>query len=230
MMEVSKIITPIHIYLLELLNMDYISLPQSFVDKDGMVYLNLDVSKLPIPDIIIDGEYGLKRKFKTVLNVLELLFDTTFVKNGCSWSEKHFLIKKSDMFYIQFNPMTGMAESFAITHNGKTYVRTHEYIKGTLYFMEVLGFPEYALFNQKYIDFNNKAIEWVKQQLRAIMIDLQGFCYKDKIDYDTYFQLRNVEKQDVFYIINKWWKQLKNDDITWVDITNGDENIYIALN
>lgn len=64
-------ITAFEIYLLNLINMEYVNMENSFVDDDGNIYLNLNTELLPTPNIEIKMRHGLIRTYHSVKEVFE---------------------------------------------------------------------------------------------------------------------------------------------------------------
>ncbi len=230
-MDLSQIITPVHLYFLGLLSMEYIDLQQSFISDDGGVYFNLDLNKLPIPNIEIPTKGGLVRRYTSVEGILrDELFETTFFKYGENYSQKHFTPKRTDEYYIYYDTLTKKADSFAIRHNGRLYMRTHEYIQDTMYLMKVLKYADFRSYNKIYEEFNRQADDWVRKKIRAISPSLKGEYVKDMINKDTYFQVRRFEGQNIYYIIYHWWDKVRQGSVMWNDVVNGEGTVYIALN
>ena len=90
--------------------------------------------------------------------------------------------------------------------------------------------PEYKKYKTAYDSFNVFVKEHLKQQIRAIMPDVKGEFVKDTFKEDVYFQSRTDKQKDIYYIIYHWWKKLIEDDVEFIDITNGDGTVYVARN
>ena len=88
--------------------------------------------------------------------------------------------------------------------------------------------PEYKKYKTAYDSFNVFVKEHLKQQIRAIMPDVKGEFVKDTFKEDVYFQSRTDKQKDIYYIIYHWWKKLIEDDVEFIDITNGDGTVYVA--
>ena len=52
-----------------------------------------------------------------------------------------------------------------------------------------------------YDEFNSKVMEWLKSRIRNIVKNPKGDFVSDKIDQDTYFQQRELNHNDVYYVI-----------------------------
>ena len=88
--------------------------------------------------------------------------------------------------------------------------------------------PEYKKYKTAYDSFNVFVKEHLKQQIRAIMPDVKGEFVKDTFKEDVYFQSRTDKQKDIYYVIYHWWKKLIEDDVEFIDITNGDGTVYVA--
>lgn len=44
----------------------------------------------------------------------------------------------------------------------------------------------------------------IKEQIRAIMEDVKGEFVKDSFMKDTYFQIRDLDGTNIYYIIYRW--------------------------
>ena len=88
--------------------------------------------------------------------------------------------------------------------------------------------PEYKKYKTAYDSFNVFVKEHLKQQIRAIMPDVKGEFVKETFKEDVYFQSRTDKQKDIYYIIYHWWKKLIEDDVEFIDITNGDGTVYVA--
>ena len=70
----------------------------------------------------------------------------------------------------------------------------------------------------------------IKEQVRAIMTDVKGEFVKDKLVKDTYLQARQLNGQNIYYIIYCWWNKLLDGKVSFVDVTNGEGTVFIAVN
>ena len=96
--------------------------------------------------------------------------------------------------------------------------------------MEFVHYPEFQKYKQIYDQFNNQIMEWVKQQIRAIMTDVKGEFRNDTIDKDTYFQSRELNDHEIYYIICRWWNKVHRSEVNFVDVVNGEGTVYVARN
>ena len=96
--------------------------------------------------------------------------------------------------------------------------------------MEFVHYPEFQKYKQIYDQFNSQVMEWVKQQIRAIMTNVKGEFRNDTIDKDTYFQSRELNDHGIYYIICRWWDKVHKSEVNFVDLDNSDGNPYVARN
>ena len=96
--------------------------------------------------------------------------------------------------------------------------------------MEFVHYSEFQKYKQIYEQFNNQVMEWVKQQIRAIMTDVKGEFRNDTIDKDTYFQSRELNDHEIYYIICRWWDKVHRSEVNFVDVVNGEGTVYVARN
>ena len=68
----------------------------------------------------------------------------------------------------------------------------------------------------------------LKNQIRKIMTEVKGEFSKDNFIKDTYFQSRQFNDKEIFYVIHNWWKGLCDGEINFVDVVNGEGTVYIA--
>ena len=96
--------------------------------------------------------------------------------------------------------------------------------------MEFVHYPEFQKYKQIYDQFNSQVMEWVKQQIRAIMTDVKGEFRNDTIDKDAYFQSRELNDHEIYYIICRWWDKVHRSEVNFVDVVNGEGTVYVARN
>ena len=139
-------------------------------------------------------------------------------------------LDEDDEYCLIFSPEHGITETLSvirmsIAHN---YECIYPIIMNV---MEFVHYPEFQKYKQIYDQFNHQVMEWVKQKIRAIMTDVKGEFRNDTIEKDTYFQSRiNVDGNDVYYIIYKWWDKLFKGEVNFADVVNGTGTVWIARN
>lgn len=70
----------------------------------------------------------------------------------------------------------------------------------------------------------------IKEQVRAIMTDVKGEFVADKFINDTYFQVRQHNGENIYYVIYRWWEKVAKGKADFIDIDNGEGAIFVALN
>lgn len=82
-----------------------------------------------------------------------------------------------------------------------------------------------------YDEFNSKVMEWLKSRIRNVIEKPKGEFVSDKIDQDTYFQQRELNHNDIYYVIYQWWNKVLNNRVDFINATGNEENpVFIALN
>ena len=138
-------------------------------------------------------------------------------------------LDEDDEYNLIFSPEHGITETLSvirmsIAHN---YECIYPIIMNV---MEFVHYPEFQKYKQIYDQFNNQVMEWVKQQIRAIMTDVKGEFRNDTIDKDTYFQSRELNDHEIYYIICRWWDKVHRSEVNFVDVVNGEGTVYVARN
>ena len=138
-------------------------------------------------------------------------------------------LDEDDEYCLIFNPEHGIIETLSvirmsIAHN---YECIYPIIMNV---MEFVHYSEFQKYKQIYDQFNSQVMEWVKQQIRAIMTDVKGEFRNDTIDKDTYFQSRELNDHEIYYIICRWWDKVHRSEVNFVDVVNGEGTVYVARN
>lgn len=138
-------------------------------------------------------------------------------------------LDEDDEYNLIFNPERGITETLSvirmsIAHN---YECIYPIIMNV---MEFVHYPDFQKYKQIYDQFNHQIMEWVKQQIRAIMTDVKGEFRNDTIDKDTYFQSRELNDHEIYYIICRWWDKVHRSEVNFVDVVNGEGTVYVARN
>ena len=82
-----------------------------------------------------------------------------------------------------------------------------------------------------YDEFNSKVMEWLKSRIRNVIEKPKGDFVSDKIDQDTYFQQRELNHNDVYYVIYQWWNKVINNHVDFTNATGNEKgSVFIALN
>lgn len=139
-------------------------------------------------------------------------------------------LDEDDEYCLIFNSERGITETLSVTRMSITH--NYECIYPiTINTMEFVHYPDFQKYKQIYCQFNHQIMEWVKQQIRAIMTDVKGEFVKDVIDEYTYFQSRlDTDGNDVYYIIYKWWDKLFKGEVNFTDVVDGAGTVFVAQN
>ena len=139
-------------------------------------------------------------------------------------------LDEDDEYNLIFSPEHGITETLSVTR--MSIAHNYECIYPIIMnVMEFVHYPEFQKYKQIYDQFNSQVMEWVKQQIRAIMTDVKGEFRNDTIDKDTYFQSRlDTDGNDVYYIIYKWWDKVLKGEVNFADVVNGAGTVWIARN
>lgn len=139
-------------------------------------------------------------------------------------------LDEDDEYNLIFSPEHGITETLSVTR--MSIAHNYECIYPIIMnVMEFVHYSDFQKYKQIYDQFNNQIMEWVKQQIRAIMTDVKGEFRNDTIDKDTYFQSRlDTDGNDVYYIIYKWWDKLFKGEVNFADVVNGTGTVWIARN
>lgn len=179
--------------------------------------INVDFINFDLSEIKKDGMVHLVLDSKKLLRPVTRPSSENWILDNLS---------KTEYCCIIFNPSENRCEELLVEHHAVVY--NYNYVS-LMYFMEMLNYPEYENYKFQCDNFGKNIMEWLKSQIRTMMLDLPGKFINDTIKKDTYFQMRNYECQNIYYIICRWWEKLKNDEISLVDIIN-DGSLFIAQN
>ena len=138
-------------------------------------------------------------------------------------------LDEGNEYNLIFSPEHGITATLSVTR--MSIAHNYECIYPII--MNVMEFVHYSKFQkykQIYDQFNNQVMEWVKQQIRAIMTDVKGEFRNDTIDKDTYFQSRELNDHEIYYIICRWWDKVHRSEVNFVDVVNGEGTVYVARN
>lgn len=124
-------------------------------------------------------------------------------------------------FYSEVSEMVLAVERMAITreYDLQSIIDSMEICESVIY-------DDYIKLQSKYQDFKKSVIDVIKSKIRKEVRITKGKYVSDKLNGDTYFQLRNYNNNNVSFVLNEWWRRL-NKPIEFVNIGN-DETIYIA--
>ena len=138
-------------------------------------------------------------------------------------------LDEDDEYNLIFSPERGITETLSVTR--MSIAHNYECIYPIIMnVMEFVHYPEFQKYKQIYDQFNSQVMEWVKQQIRAIMTNVKGEFRNDTIDKDTYFQSRELNDHEIYYIICRWWDKVHKSEVNFVDVVNGEGTVYVARN
>lgn len=228
----------VKLYLLDLVNMEYVNLDKSYITPSGKILFNIDIDKVPKYSKITP-----RTVFENTL--FDFAFNTKYVKaiTDCDTEDVSedidIILRKNkpnhtEEYYIPFvvcsKAKTCRIDTFAVKYKGVLNSPPDDYIKTIMQEFKTSEQPEYQLYKERFTKFSTQALEWVKQQIRnTLMTNTIGDFCSDIIQRHIYFCKRCFDKRDIYYIIYEWWKHLKNGSIKWTDMDNGEGNIFAAL-
>ena len=138
-------------------------------------------------------------------------------------------LDEDDEYNLIFSPERGMTETLSVER--MSIVHNYECIYPIIMnVMEFVHYSEFQNYKQIYDQFNSQVMEWVKQRIRAIMTGVKGEFRNDTIDKDTYFQSRELNDHEIYYIICRWWDKVHRSEVNFVDVVNGEGTVYVARN
>ena len=181
------------------------------LDFDNIDFDNTTILKDGTISLALDVDKISRPKFKTDDEILQEL-------------------DEDDEYRLIFNSERGITETLSVTR--MSIVHNYECVYPiTIDTMEFIHYPDFQKYKQIYCQFNHQIMEWVKQQIRAIMTDVKGEFKKDVIDEYTYFQSRlDTDGNDVYYIIYKWWDKLFKGEVNFTDVVDGAGTVLVAQN
>ena len=201
-MELQKTL-PLSIYEFSLLKTKYVDFKNTVIDKemikeDGIILLPLKIHWLP--------------KIRC-----EITEDYYYFENVREWDE----------CYVVFNIIDGEATGLRIQSHGVLHSLDFCFM-ATVYYLRHLKHPESEECQHQFDTFNREVMEWLKSLIREIIIEPKGIFKKDFFKQDTYFQLRQDNKE-IYYIIYEWWKKLQKGEADFIDVLNN-STVFIANN
>ena len=138
-------------------------------------------------------------------------------------------LDEDDEYNLIFSPERGITGTLSVTR--MSIAHNYECIYPIIMnVMEFVHYSDFQKYKQIYDQFNHQVMAWVKQQIRAIMTDVKGEFRNDTIDKDTYFQSRELNDHEIYYIICRWWDKVHRSEVNFVDVVNGEGTVYVARN
>ena len=119
-------------------------------------------------------------------------------------------LDEDDEYCLIFSPEHGITETLSVIR--MSIAHNYECIYPII--MNVMEFVHYSEF-QKY---------------KQIYEQFKGEFRNDTIDKDTYFQSRELNDHEIYYIICRWWDKVHRSEVNFVDVVNGEGTVYVARN
>ena len=198
MIDTSKILTQADQYAFSLFDINLIDFDMLEYDKNGIISLPLITSNLPKPNEPFDDE-----------DTMTMISDA---------------IDYGDMWFT-YNSIDHKVEELVVEIH---CIQQQISFDNALCFMGQIQHPEYKQYKMSYDNFNALVKERLKKQIGKLMTDVKGKFSKDNFIKDTYFQVRQFDDKEIFYVIHNWWKGLCEGEINFVDVVNGEGTVFIA--
>ena len=198
MIDISKILTQADQYAFSLFDVNLIDFDMLEYDKNGIISLPLITSNLPKPNEPFDNE-------ETMVMI------TDAIDYGDVWFTYNAIDHKVEELVVEIH-----------------CIQQQISFDNALCFMEQIQHPEYEQYKMSYDKFVANIKGELKKQIRKLMTDVKGEFSKDNFIKDTYFQVRQFDNKEIFYVIHNWWKGLCDGEINFVDVVNGEGTVYIA--
>ena len=198
MINTSKILTQADQYAFSLFDVNLIDYNMLECDRNGIISLPLITSNLPKPNEPFDDE-----------DTMAMITDA--IDYGDMWFTYNAIDHKVEELVIEIHCIQQQISCY-----------------NALYFMEQIQHPEYKQYKMSYDKFIVDIKEELKKQIRKLMTEVKGEFSKDNFIGDTYFQVRKFGDKEIFYVIHNWWKGLRDGEINFVDVVNGEGTVYIA--
>ena len=198
MINTSKILTQADQYAFSLFDVNLIDFDMLEYDKNGIISLPLITSNIPKPNEPFDDE-----------DTMTMITDA---------------IDYGDMWFT-YNAINHKVEELVIEVH---CIQQQISCDNALCFMKQIQHPEYKQYKMSYDKFVANIKGELKKQIRKLMTEVKGEFSKDNFIKDTYFQVRQFDNKEIFYVIHNWWKGLCDGEINFVDVVNGEGTVYIA--
>ena len=230
----EMVISTEDLWLLDLIDTSYIDYSQSIIGKQGVVYLNLDLKTFAeLNDIPIESE-DISWDITEFLDI----HNRTFLHDNHGNKSRIFTPNVNDKYYIKVDISIDKKctdkgiKGFVIKRDGVYYNKTEDFVQNTFELMQLFTHLDFDKYNKALSDFRNEIESWVKERIRTALFqnNVLGVYNQDTLKEDTYFQQRKLGDKEIHYIINEWWNKLQAGEVEWIDIFNGDETVFVALN
>lgn len=239
-MSIEKLLMSksVKLYLLDMINMEYIDIDKSYITPSGTVLFKIDTDKLAKtsseasdPKYILENTiFDLACNYQYAMGKLigvDPKQDTSYVRK--------VLPNDNDEYYISYivSPVgTEHITTIFVKHLGLMMSPPDDFVTETMNFLKDAQAPEYNDYKSRLNNFASRADEWVREQIREKLIDgkVGGEFRQDLIIDGVYFNRRTVNHKIVVYIINNWHIHYARGFVNWTDIDNGEGAIFVALN
>ena len=198
MIDTSKILTQADQYAFSLFDVNLIDFDMLEYDRNGIISLPLITSNLLKPNEPFDDE-----------DAMTMIADA---------------IDYGDMWFT-YNAIDHKVEELVIEIH---CIQQQIPCDNAINFTEQIQYPEYEQYKMSYDKFIADIKGEFKKQIRKLMTEVKGEFLKDNFIKDTYFQSRQFNDKEIFYVIHNWWKGLCEGEINFVDVVNGEGRVYIA--
>lgn len=174
---------------------------------------------------LLDGEYIDKNKIEIGdFGDVCIAIDVDRFKNDNNITDDSIL------YYIDDCTVTFIPEisEIVLAVERMSIIREYdlECIIGSMELSDDCADDSYIKFKNKYHDFKESVIDAIKSQIRKEVRITKGKYVSDKLNGDTYFQLRSYKNHNISFVLNQWWRRL-NKPIEFVNVGN-DKTICIA--
>lgn len=239
MMSIEKLLMSksVKLYLLDMINMEYIDLDRSYISHSGTVLFKIDTDKLAeypaetsTPKYILENTiFDLACNYKYAMSKL-LSTDPNQDKVS-----RKVLPNDKDEYYIAYivSPVkTEHLTTFSVKHKGVMMSPPDDFITETMNWLKDSNASEYDYYKNLVSGFVTKANEWVRGQIRKKLIDskIGGEFRQDVIIDGVYFNRRTINNKIVAYIVNNWYIHYAKGSVKWIDIDNGEGAVFVAVN
>lgn len=200
MIDTSKILSQTDKYTFSLFDTNLINFQELEFYEDGVISLPLITSKVPKPKE--DLENGNSDFINDAIDY-----------GGYMWFTYNVIDHTVEMLIVEHGAIQGAYDMASV-----------------IFLMKESNHSEYAKYKLLYDEFNSSIKENIKKQIREMMTDAKGIFTADNFMKDTYFQVRKLDQQKIYYIIYRWWDKLFDGEVNFTDVVNGEGTVYIARN
>lgn len=225
-------------YLFGLLKIAYIDFENSYISSKGEVVLRLDLTRLDDIEDYREDDESLEEVVTTIVET-GAMYDAVF--NGIEDIGQEILMPQiNDEYYIYINMNTGDSDevidntfqmSIAIKRNGELSIGESGYFNKLL--DKTKGTAEYYNYKCSLNEFEADIAKWLCGCISDKLLssqDIEGVFKNDYVEYDTYFQNRVCDNNNIFYVIHSWWTHMAtNKKIKWASLEANNTKTLIAI-